>query len=56
MIHRGDGELVRAARQVALDAAYADHPERFVHRAPVHAPLPAAAWINPPKLGEVSPA
>jgi putative transposase len=56
VIHRGDGELVRAARQVALDAAYAVHPERFVRMAPVHAPLPAAAWINPPNIGEVLPA
>jgi transposase InsO family protein len=46
----GRVEQVRAVRQVALNAAYADHPERFPNGAP-RAPLPPAeVSINP--LGE----
>jgi hypothetical protein len=32
-----------------LDAAYAGHPERFVHKPPTPLPLPGAVWINRPK-------
>ena len=32
----------------ALQAAWALHPERFVHGTPKPAPLPEAVWINPP--------
>jgi len=53
MVHRGQGEQVRAARQVVLDGAYAAHPERFVHKRPEPPALPNAVWINPPK--EVPP-
>jgi putative transposase len=35
-------------RQVALDAAFAAHPERFVKGCPKVKLPPAAAWINPP--------
>lgn len=35
-------------RQQVLDAAYAAHPERFVHRPPIAASPPEAVWINPP--------
>jgi len=38
-----------AQRAVVLSTAYAATPERFVHRPPTPAPLPTAAWINPPK-------
>jgi len=31
-----------------LAAAFAEHPERFVHGAPVLPKLPASVWINPP--------
>jgi putative transposase len=31
-----------------LDAAFAAHPERFVHKPPAPLELPAAAWINKP--------
>ena len=31
-----------------LQAAWALHPERFVHGSPKPAPLPEAVWINPP--------
>jgi putative transposase len=47
-VHHGRGEQVRHARQVVLDRAYADHPERFVRRAPMPPALPGAVWINPP--------
>jgi putative transposase len=36
-------------RALVLAAAYANTPERFVRRPPTPAPLPTAAWINPPK-------
>ncbi len=39
----------RAQRAIVLAAAYAATPERFVRRPPTPAPLPTAAWINPPK-------
>lgn len=47
-VHHGRAELIVAARQRALDAAFERHPERFVRGAPRH-PRPApAVWINPP--------
>ena len=57
-VHFGLAEAKRASRAVVLAAAYAATPERFVNRPPTPAPLPAAAWINPPKLlvpGDVAP-
>jgi putative transposase len=53
-IHFGLAEARRAQRAEVLSAAYATHPDRFVRRPPVPAPLPTAAWINPPKLLSVS--
>ena len=41
-------EVVRAHRDRVLAAAYARHPERFVHGRPHPADLPNAVWINPP--------
>jgi putative transposase len=32
---------------VLLDA-YAEHPERFVHKVPTPPALPTVAWINEP--------
>jgi putative transposase len=47
-VHHGRADAIRAARQVALDGAYAARPERF--RRPPQAPrLPAEAWINRPE-------
>jgi transposase InsO family protein len=46
-VHRGRADLIIAARQKTLDAAYARVPERFARR-PIHAPVPEATWINPP--------
>jgi len=48
MLHYGQAEQVRQARQAVLQAAYAVHPERFVKGPPTPAPIPQAAWINPP--------
>jgi putative transposase len=48
MVHYGLAPAVRENRQLALDAAYAAHPERFVRRAPTPPPLPKEVWINKP--------
>ena len=40
---------VDARRQLALDGAYAVHPERFVRKAPITPALPPAVWINNPE-------
>jgi putative transposase len=34
-VHFGQVDAVHAARQVALDRAFAAHPARFVNKAPV---------------------
>ena len=47
-VHHGLAAARRAQRAVVLTAAYAATPERFVRRPPTPAPLPTAAWINPP--------
>lgn len=53
-VHHGRVAEVLAARQAALDAAFAAHPERFVHRPP-HTPRPPEkVWINPPATPMVS--
>ena len=38
----------RAKRQITLSAAYALHPECFVHGAPSPHALLTAVWMNPP--------
>ena len=48
MVHYGFAKDVRDQRTTVLAAAYATHPDRFVHGVPQPAPLPMAAWINPP--------
>ncbi|SNQ52182.1 transposase (fragment) [Frankia canadensis] len=52
----GQAEAVHAARGRVLDAAYAVHPERFVHRAPVPPPLPKPAGINTKPGEDTEPA
>ena len=47
-VHHGLAPRITAARQQTLMAAYARHPERFVHKPPQPPILPEAAWINPP--------
>ena len=48
MVHYGLAVAIRENRQLALDAAYAAHPERFVRKAPSPPPLPKEVWINKP--------
>jgi putative transposase len=48
VVHRGQVAAVSAARQQTLEAAYADHPERFVRGCPVAPTVPDVVWINPP--------
>jgi putative transposase len=45
-VHHGLAEERLARRRDVLAAAYAAHPERFVHSPPVPAALPAAVGIN----------
>jgi putative transposase len=47
-VHHGRAAQLHQARAQVLAAAYAAHPERFVHRPPAPKPLPTAVWINPP--------
>ena len=48
-VHYGQALAVRENRQIALDAAYKAHPDRFVHRPPTPPHLPQEVWINKPK-------
>jgi putative transposase len=48
MLHYGHAQEVIQSRQEVLHAAYASHPERFVHGCPKPEPVPEAVWINPP--------
>jgi putative transposase len=48
-VHHGQAEQLHVARSVVLDAAYQQHPERFVRKPPAPPELPTAAWINKPK-------
>ena len=47
-VHYGRAEAVLSKRQVALDAAYAANPQRFVHGPPRAPQLSPAVWINKP--------
>jgi putative transposase len=56
-VHYGRAPEVLAQRQRIMDAAYANHPERFVRGTPHIRPLPEAVWINPPETsttGEIA--
>jgi putative transposase len=48
-VHYGRAEAVREQRAAVLNAAYAQHPERFVRKPPEPPRLPTVAWINEPK-------
>lgn len=48
MVHYGLAEEVRRNRNVTLEQAYQQHPERFVRKVPQSPRLPEAVWINPP--------
>ena len=47
-VHYGTATEIREARVLAVNAAYAAHPERFVNKPPIPPLLPQAAWINKP--------
>jgi putative transposase len=47
-VHYGQTNETYAARPIALDQAFNDHPERFVNRPPTPPAKPTAVWINPP--------
>lgn len=49
-VHYGQMDAVHAARQVTLDQAFQQNPERFVKKPPAPPARPTAAWINPPTL------
>ena len=54
-VHHGRAPIVRAQRQIVLNAAYAAQPHRF--RQPPSAPrIPEAAWINQPQEQPLTPA
>jgi len=48
MVHFGQAEEVSQRRQLVLDAAFQQHPERFVRRKPKPLPIPKEVWINKP--------
>jgi putative transposase len=48
-VHYGRAAAIRERRAVVLNAAYAEHPERFVGKPPQPPALPTAVWINEPK-------
>jgi len=49
MVHYGQAESVQEQRQQVLDAAYMDHPGRFVGGRPTPPQLPKEVWINQPR-------
>jgi putative transposase len=50
-VHYGRTGPILAQRGLTLAAAYAAHPERFVHGLPKPKTVPETVWINPPKGG-----
>jgi putative transposase len=48
-LHHGRAAEVQTRRAHVLTAAYATHPERFVHQTPAPLRLPTVAWINKPE-------
>ena len=47
-VHYGRAATILEVRHHTRLAAYAAHPERFVHGSPRRDTLPTAVWINPP--------
>jgi putative transposase len=47
-VHFGRAPHIQLQRARVLEAAYAAHPERFVHQLPLPPALPGPVWINPP--------
>ena len=52
MVHYGQAGSVQEQRQQVLDAAYMDHPERFVGGRPTPPQLPKEVWINQPRKAQ----
>ncbi len=50
-VHHGQAGPILEQRKTTLQAAYAAHPERFVHGLPKPKTVPQTVWINPPKGG-----
>jgi putative transposase len=50
-VHHGQTGPILAQRGLTLQAAYAAHPERFVHGVPMPKAAPETVWINPPNDG-----
>jgi putative transposase len=48
VVHYGLADHCQAQRQQVLQAAYQQHPERFVKGVPALTPLPTEVWINQP--------
>jgi putative transposase len=48
-VHFGRAAEVLQLRQLVLEQAYDQHPERFVHGMPRPQAAPQAVWINPPR-------
>jgi len=48
-VHYGLADMMYEHRRQVLAAAYAAHPERFVHGEPTPSRWPAEVWINPPQ-------
>lgn len=48
-VHYGRAAAARERRALVRNAAYAEHPERFVRKPPEPPALPTAVWINEPK-------
>jgi putative transposase len=47
-VHHHRAHAVLAQRERSLEAAWANHPERFVRGIPKPSALPEEVWINPP--------
>ena len=54
-VHHGRVEPRLQARSLVLDAAFAQHPARFVRGRPVPARPPSETWINPPARPKEEP-
>lgn len=48
-VHLGQATELAIQRQATLQAAYEQHPERFVKGQPTPQQVPSAVWINPPR-------
>ncbi len=48
-VHYGTAEEIRQQRGVTLNAAYQQHPERFVRKPPEPPTINTTVWINKPE-------